>query len=327
MADSASKANAGAGSDPLLGSSLGSYRILGILGRGGYAVVYRAEQTQLGREVALKVLNEGEEREGSRDMVEAFHREARTAAALNHPCLVHVHDVGEVDGRHFLSMELVDGGDLWRRVKRSGAMAWRDAVQVLRDVTEALQCAHEHGFVHRDVKPQNVLLTSTGRAKLADLGLSDGTTHAGTAAFVSPEQILRKSVDHRTDLYSLGCTAFTMLAGKIPFVADSAKQMLKDHVSKAPMMLRHHDVKVPSALEQLVNKLLAKDPDDRPQDAAEVLAALDQIEAGTAPVSRSRRVRRQRQSRQGSSSKGVIIFVVFLLIVGIAAALAVKFLR
>lgn len=326
MSDSESKTTAGQGEDPLLGTDLGGYRIRGILGRGGYAVVYRAEQTQLGREVALKVLNERAESGGTPDMVEAFRREARTAAALNHPCLVHVHDVGEAIGRHFLSMELVGGGDLARRIKRSGPIPWADALPIIRDLAEALRCAHEQGFLHRDVKPANVLLTPSGRAKLADLGLSDGKTHAGTPAFVSPEQILRKPVDHRTDLYSLGCTAFTMLVGRPPFVGKSSKQMLEDHVKKAPMMLRLHGVKVPHELEKLVDDLLAKNPDDRPRDAGEVLAILDQIESGSAPPARSQRVRRTRRAPRNEWTS-IVLGVLFLLVVGIAAAYAWKYMK
>jgi serine/threonine protein kinase len=164
--------------DPLIGSTLGGYKIVGILGRGGYAVVYRALQVQLNREVALKVLKVAKDT-AQPEEVAAFLQEARAAAALNHPCLVQVHDVGEAEGYHYLSMEMVPGGNLAQYVKTHGAMPWREALPLIRDVAEALQCAHQSGMVHRDVKPANILLTESGRAKLADLGLAGERDLAG----------------------------------------------------------------------------------------------------------------------------------------------------
>ncbi|MHC4852366.1 MAG: serine/threonine-protein kinase [Planctomycetota bacterium] len=310
--------------DPLIRTTLGGDKIVGILGRGGYAVVYRALQVQLGREVALKVLTE-DETGVLPEQVEAFLREARAAAALNHPCLVHVHDVGEAEGRHFLSMELVPGGNLAQYLRATGAVPWRDAVPIIRDVAEALQCAHEHGLVHRDIKPANVLLTQSGRAKLADLGLAAEQKHAGTAAFMAPEQVMRRKVGRRSDLYSLGCFAFSMLTGRPPFDYPSSKQMLAAHVREPAPSIRSQGVKVPQELERLMGRLLAKLPAERPYCAKDVIDALDRLESGASMqptrALRARRTRRQR-SRSSSSRVMAVVVVIVVLLIGVAAAFA-----
>jgi len=316
--------------DPLIGTTLGGYKIVGIMGRGGYAVVYRALQVQLNREVALKVLTVAED-ETLPEQVEAFLQEARAAAALNNPCLVHVHDVGEAEGRHYLSMELVPGGNLAKHLKTHGAMPWRDALPLIKDVAQALQCAHEHGMVHRDVKPANILLTQSGRAKLADLGLAGERDlagekkHAGTAAFMAPEQVMRRKVGRRSDLYSLGCTAFSMLTGRPPFDHASSKQMLTAHVREPAPSIRSQGVKVPQDLERLVARLLAKLPRDRPHSAEDVVDALDRLESGMnlqpTRALRAKRTRRQR-SRSGVVRYRSFVAVIVLLMIAAAAALA-----
>ncbi|MCA8955984.1 MAG: serine/threonine protein kinase [Planctomycetes bacterium] len=317
--------------DPLVGSTLGGYRIRSVLGRGGSAVVYRAEQVELARDVALKVLNRSDDADALDQQVQAFRREARIAAQLDHVRLVRVYDVGEADGRHFLSMELIAGGNLARRIKRDGAMPWPEAVVIAKDIATALQCAHGHGLEHRDVKPANVLLTTDGRAKLADLGLAGTESHAGTAAFMSPEQVLRRAIDHRTDLYSLGCTTFAMLAGRPPFADRSSRKMREDHVRAQPPELGELGVELPTDLTDLVTDLLAKDPAERPQSAAEVIERLDAIAAGDSgepmPRVRSRTARARRTRRREGSWAGMLLGLVLLGAIAIAAALAFKFLK
>jgi len=322
MPDPASKPRNAGPRDPLVGATLGDYKNVGVLGRGGFATVYRAQQTKLNREVALKVLNQG--KSGlTEDQVDSFLREARAAAALNHPSLVHVHDVGKSGGRYFLSMELVPGGDLAKRVKNNGPMPWREAVAIIRDVASALACAHASGMVHRDVKPANMLITSSGKAKLADLGLTDSSEHAGTAAFMPPEQILRKQNDARSDLYSLGCSLYSLITGRPPFQGSSNKQILARQINERPSMMKHLGFRVPTEVERLVSRLLAKDPAERPQSAAEVIEAIDRLESGgphqASRAQRLRRVRRQR-ARSGASPETKAIVIVIVVLVLIAAA-------
>jgi serine/threonine-protein kinase len=281
MADASDKATA---EDPLIGATLGGYEIRRLIGRGGYANVYLAVQTRLEREVALKVLRE----DGTGDdaeQVEAFWREARAAATFNHPCLVHVHDVGECEGSHYLSMELVRGGNLARLIRTKGPMPWREVIMVGLDVVEALQCAHEHGMLHHDVKPQNILLTRNQEAKLADLGLSTTDGNAGTRAYMSPERILRRPVDERSDLYSFGCTLYAMLTGVPPFNYPTSKEMLAAHVNEVPPPLHTHDIEVPDAMQDLVSKLLAKDPAQRPESASKTADLLEWVDEVATPTS------------------------------------------
>ena len=264
----------------LIGTELGGYRILGILGTGGAAIVYRAEQIQLGREVALKVLRQSEG--GVRkEQIDAFVREARNAAKLNDPRLVQVYDVGADKGYHFLSMELVHGGSLARVLRASGPMPWAKAMPILRDIAAALHATHSAGLIHRDVKPANILLTRSGGAKLADLGLAAGDTHAGTIAFIAPEQLRSSEVDVRADLYALGCTAYTILCGAPPF-QGSRREMADAHLNLDPPDFRSQGLLVPEALARLVlERLMAKDPAARPDSAEHVVDELDRIAAGT----------------------------------------------
>ena len=309
--------------DPLIGTQLDSYQIEGILGRGGYSIVYRARQEILDREVALKVLTTNEAGVVE-EQVEAFLNEARIGARLDHPCLLNIYDVIEAEGKHGLAMELVDGGDLARHIKREGPVTWQDAVPILRDIAAALKYAHSHGYTHRDVKPANILLTSEGGARLADLGLTDSDSHAGTAAFMAPEQILRRQTGKRTDLYALGCTAFAMLTGRAPFAgAGSSKDMLKAHIHKEPPLVGDLDAEVPEALEDLIDQMLEKQPKDRPQDAGEVLERLNDIdlEAPARPSQvRTRRSHRIRKRKSKENPAGTIIVVLIAILLAVIAA-------
>ena len=311
---------AAADGQELVGQELGGYRILSVLGAGGFAVVYRAEQVQLRREVALKVLRQTAD--GAKDeRVAAFLREARAAAALNDPRLVQVYDVGEDQGHYYLSMELVGGGSLARKLRADGPLDWRELLPILRDVAGALQVAHEHGLVHRDVKPANILLTKGGGAKLADLGLAAGGEAFGTVAFMAPEQVRQLPVDGRADLYALGCTAYAALCGKPPFLG-TVKEIAQAQVRQAPAPLRGTGLMVSPALEQFVLlELMAKDPAARPASAKDVIEELDRLEADGGGVVRRRS--RGRRTRGGGGGGPWLLLVVVLL----AAAAAFLLLR
>ena len=251
--------------DALSGEILGGYRSASILGAGGQAVVYAAEQMRLGREVALKVLR-NPDTGSTAESVASFLREARAAAALSDPRLVQVYDLGFDRERHFLSMELVRGGSLATRIRQKGTMSWEELEPVLLDVLDGLLVAHAAGIVHRDVKPANILLTPGGRAKLADLGLARGIggegDRSGTPAYMAPEQVKGSVVDARADLYALGCTIYHALTGSPPFVGrskDIVKQKLSEPTPRLP-----ENAKAPSVVRQLLVGLLQRDPAARP---------------------------------------------------------------
>ncbi len=265
-----------AGAAPVL---RGRYRLDAEIGRGGMGIVYRATDLELQRSVAVKLRRE---RESSTESRERILREARAAAALNHPNIVAVHDIGEERDMPFFVMELVEGTSLEHDPPRE----LRRIVDIACDLCAALGHAHEHGVVHRDLKPANVLLAgpaASGAVKLADLGLAAPATGSritregaivGTAAYMPPEQALGRPVDGRSDLYSLGVLLYELVTGQRPFTGDDPLAVISQHVHAPvvpPRMLRPD---LPHALEHTILRLLAKEPGDRPATAAETAVAL-----------------------------------------------------
>ena len=266
--------------DPLfLGFQLalaGRYSIDRELGRGGMGVVYLAREVHLDRLVAIKLLPP--ERSAIATLRDRFLREARLAAKLSHPHIIPIHAVDEVEGFVYYVMAFVDGETLAQRVRQRGPMSASDGSRVLREAAWALAYAHSQGLVHRDVKPDNILIeTSTGRALVADFGIAAAAGEAaadgisGTPEFMSPEQALGGDIDARSDLYGLGATAFYAFSGRLPFEGDSATQILAKQVTEAPPPLASLGIAVPRKLAQLVDRCLAKDPALRPA-SAEALA-------------------------------------------------------
>ena len=225
------------------------YRILGELGRGGMGNVYRAEQTSLHREVALKVLN----RELTKDpaFVAKFVAEARAAAKLQHPNVVQVFDVDQDGETYFYAMELMHDGSLEDWLKQHGAMPVERALRVVSDAASGLAYAESLGIVHRDIKPDNLMLDQHGAVKIADLGLA-GTVEdteenaIGTPHFMAPEQVLKKDIDHRTDLYALGCTFYRLVTGKTPFRGQTVKDILRAQVKDDAEPAHKQNSAVPS---------------------------------------------------------------------------------
>jgi serine/threonine protein kinase len=267
--------------DPLVGTELGGYRILGRLGAGAVGVVYRSLQINLDREVALKLLDA---EIGKRPAaVASFRHEAQAAGRLTHPHVVQVYDVGEDQGRQYYTMEVVPGGDLEDRLDEGGPMPWQEACAAARDCCRALAFAEEHGLVHRDVKPENLMVAPGGVVKLADLGLAatrgmlDTEAAGGTPHFMAPESIGTGKVDHRSDLYSVGCTLFRLLTGETVFSGSTVKDILRAHRDAEPRSLRELGVQAPRELDDLLASLLAKDPEERPQHATEVAEELEAI--------------------------------------------------
>lgn len=261
---------------------LGGFRILEEIGRGGMGTVYRAEQVSLGREVALKVLEKALTRDPV--FVARFVAEARAAARLHHPNVVQVFDVDHDGDTYYYSMELMHNGSLERLLKSRGKLSVEEATQVVLDAARGLAYAESLRIVHRDIKPDNLMLDQHGHVKIADLGLAltdedDQTKLVGTPHFMSPEQVLRRKLDHRSDLYSLGCTYYRLLTGRTPFRGNTVKEILRAHVKETPEPPSRVCPELPAEVDAIVEKLLRKDPDERYASAQELIEDLERVVA------------------------------------------------
>ncbi len=274
------------------GARLGPYEIVALLGVGGMGAVYRARDTRpaLGREVAIKILRGAA---GDADSQRRFEQEARATGALNHPNILAIYDVGTHEGTLYLVEELVDGATL-RESLAKGALAPRMALEYAKAVAQGLAAAHAKGIVHRDLKPENVMITSDGRVKILDFGLAklhlpsvtpDASTqeHAtgpgtvlGTVAYMSPEQVRGQTVDHRSDLFSVGVVLYEMLSGERPFTGDTAPDTQASILNTEPRDLPA-ERQVPPVLERIVRRCLEKQPERRFQSASDLAFALDAL--------------------------------------------------
>jgi serine/threonine protein kinase len=268
------------------GTRLGFYEIRAPIGAGGMGEVYRGTDTRLGREVAVKILPAVMAQNSER--LARFHREARVVAALNHPNIVTLHSVEECDGVHFLTMELVDGVSLDHRIPDAG-LAVDQIIEVAGALAEALAAAHEKGIVHRDLKPANVMVTDEGRIKVLDFGLAkdvgaetvqDATltsashtqpgTVMGTPAYMSPEQVSGRTVDHRTDIFSLGVMLHEMATGHRPFEGNSSAELASAILRDTPPSVSELRPDLPGDLARVIRRCLEKDPRHRIQTARDV---------------------------------------------------------
>ena len=268
------------------------YDIVRPLGSGGMGEVYLARDRTLGRDVALKILRS--QYAGDRESAERFKREALSAARLSHPSIVQVYDRGDTeDGSSYIAMEYVPGGTLKERITEEGPLDARLAASYGYQVAEALGAAHAKGIVHRDIKPQNVLITAPGQAKVADFGIARAASAAGdshtqtgtvmgTAGYMSPEQALGRSATPKSDLYSLGVVLYEAITGALPFTADNPIAVSMKHVNEAPRPPRDLDPAVPEGMNAVVMKLLSKDPDDRYHDADALAEDLWRVRGGLA---------------------------------------------
>ena len=257
----------------------GRYRIVGLIGSGGMGEVYRADDLRLGQPVALKFLPAEFEKDPSR--LSRFMGEVRIARQVTHPNVCRVYDVGEADGKHFLSMEYVDGEDLGSLLRRIGRLPQDKAVQLARQVCAGLAAAHDQGILHRDLKPANVMIDGRGRARLTDFGLAGlaeafegAEVRAGTPAYMAPEQLSGKGVSMKSDLYSLGLVLYELFTGKRAFDAPSAAELMRLQQESTPTMPTTHVSGLDPAVERVILRCLDKEPTQRPTSALAVAAAL-----------------------------------------------------
>jgi serine/threonine protein kinase len=271
---------------------LGDYRLLERLGGGGMGTVYKAVHERMGRTVALKVLRPDLQRDPK--LMQRFDREVKTAASLIHPNIVTAFDARDYKGVRFLITELVDGIDLDRLVRKKGVCTVDMAIDIIRQAAQGLQYAHRRGVIHRDIKPANLLLDRTGVVKVLDMGLArletpdekdDGLTESGlvmgTAAYMAPEQARNtRRADARSDIYSLGCTLYFLLNGRAVYAGETVIDTIMAHTSEPIPRLGRERTDVPSTLEHVFVRMIAKNPEERFQSADELLAILEDLALG-----------------------------------------------
>jgi hypothetical protein len=257
----------------------GRYRIVGLLGKGGMGEVYRADDIKLGQAVALKFLPPQFSEDPIR--LEYFHNEVRLARQVSHPNVCRVHDIGEVDGQHFLSMEYVDGEDLATLIRRIGRLPRDKGIDIAHQICAGIAAAHDRGVLHRDLKPSNVMLDGRGRVRITDFGLARLSSEQdspdagiGTPAYMAPEQMVGGQVTEQSDIYSLGLILFEVFIGKRVYHADSMAELLKLRERLPPMAPSTIVPDIDPVVEQVIQQCLEEEPQDRPQSVLAVAAAL-----------------------------------------------------
>ncbi len=274
----------------MIGKTLGNYQIVEELGRGGMAIVYRAYQPSLNRDVAMKVLPP--QLSFDQEFVERFQREAKAAAKLRHPNIVVIHDVGHEDGTYYIVMEYLQGRTLKQVIQQEGKLQPQRAARIVEQVAAALDYAHQHGFVHRDVKPANIFVGPDDHVTLTDFGIAKAASETqqltrtgmlvGTPEYMSPEQAAGGRVDYRTDLYALGVVLYQMLAGRVPYRGTTPHATLHAVIYEPPPPPRQINPNLQPGLESVILQAVAKRPEQRFQRGADLTAALKAATAGRA---------------------------------------------
>src|SRR5919107_862829 len=265
----------------------GRYRISRKLGSGGMANVYLASDQELGRRVAIKILDDRHARD--EQFVERFRREAQNAAGLSHPSIVSIYDRGEAEGTYYIAMEHVEGRTLKELLVARGPSPLGIAIDYTRQILSALRFAHRNGIVHRDIKPHNVIVDGEGRVKVMDFGIAragaasqmtEAGSIIGTAQYLSPEQARGAPVDQTSDLYSTGIVLFELLTGTVPFSGETPVEIAMKHLSQVPEPPSELRREVPDDLDLVVLRALSKEPRDRYQSAAAMDADLETVAHG-----------------------------------------------
>ena len=271
----------------LLGQVIAGYRLEKRVGRGGMGTVYKATQLSLDRPVALKILSA--ELANNREFTSMFIREARAAARLSHPNIVLAYDVGKDRDKFFFAMEYVPGGSVQDILSKEKKLPLDKAVHFVIEAAKALEYAEKQGVVHRDIKPDNLMITEDGGIKICDLGLAKNILSGepstsvegicGSPHYIAPEQAQGKPVDHRADIYSLGATFYRMLTGTTPFAGTNIKELIKKHIYENPRPIKELEPSVPDSVARVINRMMAKDPVQRCQSASEVISDLSSLQA------------------------------------------------
>ncbi len=263
-------------------SRLSDYELGDVLGVGTVGTIYAAKKRESGQTVAIKKLHPGVSRD---PLIRArFEREMMILERLRHPNIIAYYGGGDEDGQLFYVMELVEGGTVKDLLSSGGALPWTVVVEVARQICSALQCAHNHGVIHRDLKPGNLFLTRSGEVKLGDFGIARDVTNSdltdtgltvGTHAYMAPEQITGdQMISGKADLYALGCCLFEMLTGRKPFLGDNFAQLFEQHLRAEPPHAKEFVPDCPDALDAIIGQLLAKTPEERPFNARQVQAVM-----------------------------------------------------
>ena len=276
------------------------FKILAKIGSGAMAVVYKAQQESLDRTVAIKVLPS--KMSHNREFVERFYSEGKAAAQLNHPNIVQAIDVGEASGFHYFVMEFVDGHTIYDELHAGKVFSEREALEIIIHIARALAHSHERGFIHRDVKPKNIMLTKDRVAKLADMGLArqvediqaavlEAGRAYGTPYYISPEQIRGEvDIDFRADIYSLGATFYHMVTGRVPFEGPTPSAVMHRHLRDALTPADHINTKLSAGVGEVIEVMMKKRKQDRYASTTDLLADLDAIAEGRPPMQARKRI-------------------------------------